>query len=282
MSAWRLAECSSSARRFQAFLLPRPHHWGSVPGILASLTFETRGDFNLLLAGFRRLYKTPSFLNLGGMAVATDLAELLRELERVTNELENVSRIIEKGEAAHHSAHKPSPILEKLRATARQGPIHPSAQRLLDQQRREQNKTALWMRNERPKYAAELNSLKRRRRNLRARFLAAREHMQATVVAAVKQSRGTAPAQRPVLPRYRSKVKRAILGVLLGNPDAERLSVLDICSQMDNDVADLHEQRVGKEIVSFERAYRDPKLRQDMHRWVDKVKSDLRRSGFME
>ena len=54
-----------------------------------------------------------------------------------------------------------------------------------------------------------------------------------------------------------------------------------MCRKMDDDVEDLPGKWKDKEIVTFEAAYRDPKLRQDIHRWVNKVKTDLRDKGFL-
>jgi hypothetical protein len=87
-------------------------------------------------------------------------------------------------------------------------------------------------------------------------------------------------ARHPRLPKYRSHSKLAIRRILLEASEPERLRVLDICRLMDDHAVAIPHKWEQKNVETFEDAYRDRTLRQQIHRLVDKVKADLKRSGL--
>ena len=93
----------------------------------------------------------------------------------------------------------------------------------------------------------------------------------------VKRTRGHRQRSKsPQVAPYRTEWKRATKGLLIDDP---RMSVLQICRELDNNATKMPKKWIVGENRSFERAYKDQNVTQRIHTAISKIRSDLRKAG---
>jgi hypothetical protein len=91
-----------------------------------------------------------------------------------------------------------------------------------------------------------------------------------------KRTGGRHQSKFPQVAPYRSEWKRATKGLLIDDP---KMSVLQICRELDNNATKMPKKWIVGENRSFETAYKDQNVTQRIHTAISKIRSDLSKAG---